>query len=399
MTNTYAACSLFFAFAFSSAPEYSLAQAESLLQAKDVVSSAVSNPATYSATAVYPPNPTYSNDQLDKIAPYRGNYRVTTTQATPAGRFAAPFTPDMGIQVDMGAITKTGGANTFVTIYSSLRGISSWGVIQGTYQPANEVTRWTTGVIGTLSGPIYKTSSGICLKCAINDTGAPASATETATLTWINSRELVMTIGSEQWDFVAPNMDSGSDGDYLVGRWAIHIIQKFDGGAGGAGVDAGTFLHDGPATIDIAPVPGTLNVSSNSAPGLTNYKPGDQLYAWTCMEELSIVYPTPNPLCDESFGNINFGNVNNIVTFWFDKATNRLGADVVIGGFIGPANNHIDLYVEGPDLIIGRGITEGTSTGGYGLMNYGLGRDGAMNIEIILQRLPPDTYGANLPAH
>jgi hypothetical protein len=351
---------------------------------QDAASPLVANATT---TTPYPANPAFANNALGTITPYRGNYREKAV-VYPAilGRIFVAVKPIVALQVDIGL-----SGNAFVTVSSTRAlGGTDWDVIQGIYQPADEVTRWNTGVIGTLNGLIYPSANGLCLKCAINDAGASATAMA-VTLTWTNSREVTMTVGTQTWHFVAPNRDTGSDGDYFVGRWAIHVLQTYNQGAPSA------YLHDGLGVIDIAPTPGNLVLSGDVAPGSTTYAPGDQLYTWTCEETVSIVYPNPNPLCDESFAPLTLGNPGSALTFWYDKSANKLAADLAFNGVIHAANVHVDFYVDGPDLIIGRGIVEGTAKVGVDGAPYGVARDGALNLQIILQRLPDDAFGGDVP--
>jgi hypothetical protein len=356
--------------------------------ASDADQNALLASATNAATVTpYPANPAYANNALGTITPYRGNYREKAV-VYPAilGRIFVAVKPIVALQVDIGL-----SGNAFVTVSSThALGGTDRDVIQGIYQPADELTRWNIGVIGTLSGLIYPSANGLCLKCAINDAGAPTTA-RAVTLTGTNSREVSLTMGTRTWHFVAPNRDSGSDGDYFVGRWAIHILQAYDPGVPAA------FLHDGLAVIDIAATPGNLVFSGDAAPGSTTYAPGDQLHTWTCEETASIHYPDPNPLCDESFAPLTLSNPRSTLTFWYDKSTNKLAADLAFNGVIHAANVHVDLYVDGPDLIIGRGIVEGIAKVGVDSAPYGVARDGSLNLQIILQRLPDDVFGADLP--
>jgi hypothetical protein len=326
------------------------------------------------AATVYPPDPAYVNNSLGAIYPYRGTYYDPAQAGT-------------GIQVDVGA-----NGNAFVTYYSySATGQPDWYILQAVYQPSDEVTRWTTGVIGTMSGPLYQAFNGQCLGCPYTPTGGAVVSAFTPTLTWVNSREVKMTLGSQHWDFIAPNFEGKTDGDYLVGQWEIHIVQSFDGGPNSV------FLHDGPATIAITPSFGNLSIDSHAAPGLTGYAAGDQLYTWHCIEQWTdTTYTPPETECAEAFNFLTFGSVGQI-QFWFDKTTHRLGADMASGDKIGPANMHLDLYIENPDLIIGRGIVEGTAQTGLAPGQYGLARDGAMNVEVILQRIPNNVFGDNYP--
>jgi hypothetical protein len=337
------------------------------------------------ADPVYPPNPQYANFKLDPIYPYRGTYYDPTQSGT-------------GIQVDVGA-----SGNAFVTYYSyTATGQPDWYILQGTYQPSDEVTRWTTGVIGTLSGTFYQAFNGQCLGCPYTPTGGAALTNYNATLTWTNSREVKMTVGDQHWDFIAPNLDGKDDGDYLVGTWVIHVMQWYDNRFSiDYSLPAGKFLYDRYATFTIKPDPqgNNITISPKAAPGLTAFNPGVKVYVPACAEAHHAANEPP-PLCGPAFLYSTLSTAdpslqNATFEFWYDPATRRFGADVVsTARQIGPINQHIDLYIEDPDLIIGRGITEGSSA--FGTRNYeNLFIDGQMNIELILQRMPDGYLGSN----
>ena len=337
-----------------------------------VLLAALMQPAT---AAVYPPDPQYVAP-LAPIYPYRGTYYD-------------PHQAGTGLQVDVGL-----NGHTFIAYYSySLTGQPDWYLVAGDYQPSDEVTRWTTGVIGTVNGQFYQAFNGQCLGCDYKPTGGAVLAGVNPTLMWINSREVIMTANGQTWDFIAPNFEGRPDGDYLIGNWMIHIVQTLNLG------QSNQMLHDGPALISIASAgTASIPIASTSVVGLTPYKPGDSIYTWTCIDTTYFdtqKSPTQTE-CDEAFSFISLGTKGNLV-FWFDPASDRLGADLVQNGSIGPANVHLDLYVQGPNLITGRGIVEGTVQTGLNPGTYGLARNGSMNIEIIMQRIADSTVGYDDP--
>jgi len=352
------------------------------------------------AQSVYPPNTSISyfiNNNLDKIFPYRGAYYDASK-------------PGTGILLDMGS-----DGTTFLTYYNYTQtGAPLWYYLYGKYQPSDEVTRWTTGVIGTLAGNFTSVTGGQCLGCAYTPT------TETPTnigvnLVWVNSREVKMTIGSQSWDMVASPMDGKSDGDHLIGKWVMHSITTFSNLVFPANVNGsystqsyGSFTFDGMSVVSISPDPQGkgITVAQSSAPGLTAFHPGVNTYSIACAEQAGsgtcTKHMTLNPI-----GGIPgyFGSCLNQpaqLELWFDPQTGRIGADLVNSttNVIGPANLHVDVYMQSPDLFIGRGIVEGTGLGIVQGGNYSLGSycvDGAMNYELILQRLPDAAFGADSP--
>lgn len=185
------------------------------------------------AQSSYPYNPGFVDNSIGTIPPYRGTYYD-------------PKQPGTGLQVDVGA-----SGSAFVTYYSyDTNGNTAWYIVQATYQPSDEVTRWTTGVIGTLSGPFYQAKHGQCLGCPYTPTGGAEVSPFTANLVWVNSREVKMTVGPQQWDFIAPNLDGKTDGDYLAGSWVI----------------AGTYRNFSPNIHPIETVSGAINLVPNTTP-------------------------------------------------------------------------------------------------------------------------------------
>ncbi len=327
------------------------------------------------ADPVYPPNPQYANFKLDPIYPYRGTYYDPTQSGT-------------GIQVDVGA-----SGNAFVTYYSyTATGQPDWYILQGTYQPSDEVTRWTTGVIGTLSGTFYQAFNGQCLGCPYTPTGGAALTNYNATLTWTNSREVKMTVGDQHWDFIAPNLDGKDDGDYLVGTWAASIALAQDGKYPHKWVTSGD--------IELAPAPYPVVVAPGSS-ALTNMPPGAKTYIIT-----SQARNNPSSYNTFLFGFLacmnrcidhSYNDTPSQAIFWYDQPSNRFGIDSAhpqtdqqgqtTKYVIGPNNAHYDLHLVAPNHIVGRGVYEGT------LYTDGNFIPGGSEFRISLVKLPAPAVG------
>lgn len=329
------------------------------------------------AQLVYPPNPALIESHFDTIAPYHGTYYDPAQSGT-------------GIQVDVGA-----GGNAFVTYYSyNADGTTTWYIVQGVYQPSSELARWNTGVIGTMSGPFYQAFHGQCLGCAFTPTGGAVATAFTANLAWTDSRAVTMTVGNQSWHFIAPNLDGASDGDTLVGNWTIHVLQQWNGLYGGSNLNGtgGIFDHDSFATITIAKQ-ATGNAYTLTHPNLSPITPQADIYTWSCSE-----FPPKPPQsfgCDPTMTPLSLTwqtTLKGNLVFWYDPTLHKLGADVVTGGAIGPQNMHIDLYQQTPNLIIGRGIVEGTA-GNIAPGPWGLYQDGALATEVVMQRIPSGSTG------
>lgn len=328
------------------------------------------------AQSTYPPNTTVSysiNNSLDTIQPYRGTYYD-------------PLQPGTGIQIDVGA-----DGNAFLTYYSYTQaGQPDWYILGGTYQASDEVTRWTTGVIGTMSGKFIQAFNGQSLGCPYKQNDPEAETNYTANLLWVNSREVKMTIGDQHWDFIAPPFDGHADGDYLQGNWVLHMIWTYF-----RYPSYGSFTYDAVMNVKVVPAGSKPTIASNAAANLTSYNPAnDDVYAIYCNENFESQFS----LCRHQMGHAILNecgvSVGASYALWYDRQTNRFGADIVAGNKIGPINQHVDLYMESPDLFIGRGITEGTGNFGDLTQGYGHCIDGSMNFEMILQRVPDAATGS-----
>lgn len=127
-----------------------------------ILCTAIAQP-TFSAS--FPANPAYVDDMLGYILPYRGTYYD-------------PQQPGTGIQIDVGA-----DGNAFLTYYSYTQsGQPDWYILGGSYQPSDELTRWTTGVIGTMSGKFIQAFNGQCMGCPYKQNDPETETNYTANL-------------------------------------------------------------------------------------------------------------------------------------------------------------------------------------------------------------------------
>ena len=147
-----------------------------------------------------------------------------------------------------------------------------------------------------------------------------------------------------------------------------------------------------------------MTVSADAASkGVTPYRVGDKLYKWQCNEIVPKAKSGLDP-CTSAMLYIQLDTLSAApgstalgpgkFEFWFDPASDRLGMDVNRNGQVTTLNTHVDLYVQDPNLIIGRGITEGTGLQA-GQEVYDLLDDGAMNLEVVMQRIPDSSKGWN----
>jgi hypothetical protein len=300
-----------------------------------------------------------ADNTLGTIAPYRGTYYD-------------PHQAGTGIQVDIGA-----NGNAFVTYYSyTAAGQPDWYILQAVYQPSDEVTRWTTGVIGTMTGPFYQAFNGQCLGCPYTPTGGAVVSAFTPTLTWVNSREVKMTVGSQHWDFIAPNFDTGSDGDYLAGAWATTITFAYAVDVTNDGLQRRN-SYAAPLLLKPADFPVVVAAGSENE---TNFVASAKAFVPSCGLASTVGFGGPqqpgfDTLCKFFMnlvpsGTTGSGDIFNTAArliFWYDQASNQFGLDVAIlqntpvgtAYVIGPSGFHYTLYLEGPNSLIGRGMVEG----------------------------------------
>jgi hypothetical protein len=212
----------------------------------------------------------------------------------------------------------------------------------------------------------------------------------TANLVWVNSREVKMTVGPQQWDFIAPDFDGHVDGGYLPGAWVVSLTR--------------TNVYSSPTPNATYTYAEAINVAANTLPvtvdpsakNVTNMPATAQTYTVTC----GITYQTSggfgqneppgfNTYCGNFMGQLTAGvGFNPVVKslsqmvplLWYDQVTNHFGLDIAVQQkvngqntlVIGPWGEHYDLYLGAPYYITGRGISEGNFGQGSGLVNGGL---------------------------
>jgi hypothetical protein len=321
----------------------------------------------------YPYNANYVDNTIGAVMPYHGTYYDPKQSGT-------------GIQIDLGA-----NGQAFLSYYTyDQAGNTEWYLLADTYHPSDEVTRWTTGVIGTMSGPFYQARNGQCLGCAYKPASDGIVTPYNASLVWVNSREVIMTVGPQQWDFIAPDFDGHVDGDYLPGSWVVALTQSMFFNSSN-GLQRYTFA----GAINVAPNTLPVVVDSSSKDE-TAMPPTANTYAVTCGIQVELGNGLPqtqppgfNTYCSNLIAQLTAGvGFNPVVTtlsqmvplLWFDPVSNRFGMDIAVQQqvdghatlVIGPWNEHYDLYLGAPYHITGRGISEGNFGQGSGLVNGGL---------------------------
>jgi len=336
------------------------------------------------AQGAYPPNAGLADNTLGTISPYQGTYYD-------------PHQAGTGIQVDLGS-----SGNAFVTYYSySTTGQPDWYILQAKYQASDEITRYTTGVIGTMSGPFYQAFNGQCLGCPYTPNGGAVVTSFTPTLTWVNSREVKMTVGNQHWDFIAPNFDTGSDGDYLTGAWATTLTFAYAIDVSHIGLKQRNTLA---APVLMKPTQYPVVVAAGSE-NETNFVSTATTYVGSCGLASTIGLGAPqepgfdtlctlfnNQLQSATSGRGDaLGGTPATMIYWYDKASNRFGIDLAIlqtGGpngsqyVIGPLGYHFDLYLEGPNSLVGRGIVVGQQNTAEGFAS------GQLGLAITMTKLP-----------
>jgi hypothetical protein len=333
---------------------------------------------TAHAQSSYPPNPAYADNSIGTIQPYRGVYFDGKT-------------PGTAIRVDVAA----SGAGVVELYQFDASGQPHTYTTTGKYQPADEVTRWTTGVIGSMTtARILARSVVLCPGCAPIVTPSPLNIPGAATLTWVNSREVKMVAAGTSWDLTAPNLDTGSDADYLLGTWATTFVI--------ANLNPDTqFRHHMAITapLQMLPSPNPVAVAVGSAT-MSGYTPATKALVSSCGWVNPSGFGQPqvpgfDTICTwfNSFLGPSVLQSQTKVTnlaFWYDQKTNKYAIDLcvlqVLHGtqtcVIGPTGFHIDLYVDGPNKLVGRGIIQGNQRVG------GVYADGQLGIAVTMTRLP-----------
>lgn len=328
-----------------------------------------------SAQSTYPV--TGADPNLPSVQPYRGTYYDFNQAGT-------------GVQFDVGA-----SGNQFLTYYTySDDGQPDWYIAAGTYQPSDEVTRWKTGVIGTLTGPFYQAFNGQCLGCPYTPNGGAIVTNVTPTVSWTSSRQMKMTAAGHSWNMTAPNFDTGNDGDYLPGGWAMAVTFVTNQPADGSVRHAmGESVELVPVTIPVVIAPGSERQTALSStakvykvqcglvlPGgaFEQHPPG--------FDTLCKPYAGIQQLATATTGTLSYAGADMLV--WFDPVQNRFGMDVAMHDgqqyMISEQGFHVDLYLEGPDTLVGRGAYIGSNVQAQLFKNL----KGYLGIAVTMSRLP-----------
>jgi hypothetical protein len=335
---------------------------------------------TAHAQSSYPPNPAYADNSIGTIQPYRGVYFDGKT-------------PGTAIRVDVAA----SGAGVVELYQFDASGQPHTYTTTGTYQPADEVTRWTTGVIGTMTTvPILARSGVRCPGCPPTVTPSPLNIPGAATLTWVNSREVKMVAAGNAWDLTAPNLDTGTDADYLAGTWATTFVLTL----ANPGPSDQVHHHQAySAPLLMIPSPTPVVVAAGSSQ-MSSYTPSIKVYTASCGWVDPADFGRPHvPGADTICASLNmfFAYTTQQSTtalvnfvFWYDKSTNKFALDLCVlqqvhgvqTCVIGPKGFHVDLYLDGPNSLVGRGMNQGIQSSGN------LYVSGQLGIAVKMTRLP-----------
>ncbi|TLY52762.1 MAG: hypothetical protein E6K53_03230 [Gammaproteobacteria bacterium] len=331
---------------------------------------------------------------LTPLLPARGTYYDATKSGT-------------GIAVD---VSQNGFV--FLTYYGyDAMGVPTWYSVQGQWSPASEAQRIATGVIGTLSQPLLRSSGGQCLTCDFTSKPAITPQPYTVTASWTTPRHVDVTIGSQTW-----HMDAGKfgdlDEDLPVGTWQASISWGYDPrlvfvAAQAVATQVG-LVQIGPKLKLSSTPPVIFNVmlDQHADPnivlppkGAYYYLPTSAQFACPPVPATSVaggafvdVLSAINPSTD-SFA----GNPSLVPVLWYDPTTRRGGLDLVTKFMgvdsatlvLGPSNIHFDVYVE-PDRIVGHGIVQGANTNNIPGLYWA---PNIVTLNLVLQRLPSGVTG------
>lgn len=312
--------------------------------------------------STYPMNPPLADNTLGAIQPYRGTYYDPKKGGT-------------GIQVDMGQ-----DGNAFITFYAyKADGSQTFYITQGKYIPSDEITRWTTGVIGTVqNAPFYTATGGECIGYGCAYQHSVVSFTSMVpTFKWVSAREVLVSVGSQSWDMIAINVDTGNDGDYLNGTWQITYSCDLIPYVTTAS-NATTYTYTGIEVVEpIAAVGGQPPDFATLPAGTSAVNAKSQLFQGSA---------TQGTLSQQIIGRtvVVKGGTGANQLFWYDPTTKKMGYDSLIQNStsgvyeFGIIHLHFDLYLQNPDKIVGRGTW----------FQPGRSEDGRLNCALNMIRMP-----------
>jgi len=326
---------------------------------------------------------------------------TSLTPLLPArGAYYDASKPGTGIAVD---VSQTG--YVFLTYYGyDAMGVPTWYSVQGQWSPSTEAQRVATGVTGTLSQPLLRSSGGQCLTCDFTTKPTITPQPYTVNASWTTPRHVDVTIGNETW-----HMDAGqfaADEDLPAGTWQASVSWGYDSrlvfvAAQPVQTQTGTVVIGSKRKLSGPPV--IFNVAlSPDADASIQLPPKNAFYYQLSSRRVCPPLLGQPPFQSAAFADLisaidtsaSSGPPNAYVApfLWYDPATRRGGMDMAMQSMgidatsfvLGPNNIHFDVYVE-PDRIVGHGVAQGKNSnqipGVYWAPN-------AVTLNLVMQRLP-----------
>lgn len=311
--------------------------------------------------------------------------------------------PGTGIAVD---VSQNGFV--FLTYYGyDATGVPTWYSVQGQWSPASEAQRIASGVIGTLSQPLLRSSGGQCLTCGFTSKPTITPQPYTVNASWTTPRHVDITIGSQTW-----HMDAGqfgvADEDLPSGNWLASVTWGYDSrieffAAQPIPTQVGTVVVGAKHQASGPPVGFNVTLDPNADPSIQ--LPPKGAYYYDVSARLNCApLPGQPPFQSSAFTDLlsvlDSGSSSPpaeprptaVPLFWYDAATRRGGLDMAWRNMgvdmttmtLGPNNVHFDLYVE-PDRIVGHGVAQGKNVnlipGLYWMPT-------SVTLNLVMQRLP-----------
>ncbi len=325
---------------------------------------------------------------LTPLLPARGTYYDASKSGT-------------GITVD---VSQSG--LVFIAYYGyDALGVPTWYSVQGQWAPASEPQRIASGVIGTLSQPLLRSSGGQCLTCDFTSKPTVAPQPYTVNASWTTPRHVDITIGNQSWHMNAGQFGT-ADEDLPAGTWQASVSWGYDSrlvfvAAQSVPTQVGVVVIGEKRALSGPPVGFNALLDSNADPAIQLPPKGSYFYSVSGRSNCPRL-PGQPPLASNAFVDLvsaikpsaDLSSNNSYVTpvLWYDAATRRGGLDLVTQFMgvdtttmvFGPNNVHFDVYVEA-DRIVGHGVAQGTNFNGVPGVYWA---PNSVTLNLVMQRLP-----------